>query len=189
LGWICLDETTFLVALIDPVGAGVTSINSDTSYSSSNSWAKSSTTVLGTSVISPTVIDIRTTAANRGRRYDMSSGDIVVAYEESQTLDYPTIDWSVRNEGYTLTLHIRTIQDERGVSDENFARDRLENLYKVVRHRLEQNRKGATIVIGSQSKTIDQIHTGSRTESNDRNKRLFGYKLTVELKKFAVTLP
>ena len=184
-----MDETTFLLALIDPTGAGVTSVNGVGSYNGSNSWDKSAIDMGVTGLANPTIMDIRSTAANRGRRYDMSSGDIIVVFEDGQNITYPTINWDIRNETYTMTLHIRTIQDERGVSDENFARDRLQNLYKVVRHRLEQNRKGATIVIGSQTKTIDQIHTGSRTESNDRNKRLFGYKVTVELKKFAVTLP
>ena len=184
-----MDETTFLLSLIDPVGASVDSINGDLSYSSSNSWATSSTAALGATVISPTVIDIRSTAANRGRRYDMSSGDIVVVYEDGQSISYPTINWDIRNETYTMTLHIRTIQDERGVSDENFARDRLENLYRIVRHRIEQNRRGATIVLDGETKKMDQLFLGSRSESNDRKKRLFGYKLTVEMKKFAVGVP
>lgn len=184
-----MDETTFLLSLIDPTGASVTSVNGDLSYDSSNSWAASSTTALGTSVISPTVMDIRSTAANRGRRYDLSSGDIVVVYEDGQSISYPSINWDIRNETYTMTLHIRTIQDERGVSDENFARDRLENLYKVVRHRIEQNRTGATIVLDGKTKKMDQLFVGSRSESNDRKKRLFGYKLTVEMKKFAVGIP
>jgi len=184
-----LDETTFLVALLDPTGSSVTSINGDGSYNSSNSWANSSTTALGSSVSSPTVMDIRSNAANRGRRYDMSSGDIIVVYEDGQNITYPTINWDIRNETYTMTLHIRTIQDERGVSDENFARDRLENLYKVVRHRIEQNRTGVTIVLDGKTKKMDQLFVGSRSESNDRKKRLFGYKLTVEMKKFAVGIP
>jgi hypothetical protein len=65
----------------------------------------------------------------------------------------------------------------------------LENLYKIVRHRLEANRKGATVTVSGNSAKVNQIHLGSRTESNDRNKRVFGYKITVELKRFAISLP
>ena len=43
--------------------------------------------------------------------------------------------------------------------------------------------------VGSDSLKINQIYFGARTESNDRNKRLFGYKITVELKRFAVAIP
>lgn len=184
-----MDETTFLLALIDPTGAGVTSVNGVGSYNGSNSWDKSAIDMGVTGLANPTIMDIRSTAANRGRRYDMSSGDIIVVFEDGQNITYPTINWDIRNETYTMTLHIRTIQDERGVSDENFARDRLQNLYKVVRHRLEQNRKGVTIVLDGETKKMDQLFVGSRSESNDRKKRLFGYKLTVEMKKFAVAIP
>jgi hypothetical protein len=126
---------------------------------------------------------------NRAVRYDLSSGDLIIVYESGQSIDYPTISWDVRNEVYTQTIDIRTIQDERSGTDANFARDRLERLYTVARHRLEQNRKGSTVTISSDSNKMNQLFTGSRTESNDRNKRLFGYKLTVEMKKFAVAIP
>tara|TARA_R100001082_G_scaffold93193_1_gene59977 strand:- start:7959 stop:8525 length:567 start_codon:yes stop_codon:yes gene_type:complete len=188
-----MDVVTYLIALLDPAGtsagAAVTSIDGVTSFSGTNSWANSSNAVLGTSLNTPTIIDIRSAAANRGRRYDLSSGDLITVYETSNSVEYPTISWDVRNENFTLTIDMRTIQDERGVSDENFARDRLANLYKVVRHRLEQNRKGATIVLSGETEKIDQLHLGSRTESNDKRKRIFGYKLTVDLKKISVAIP
>jgi len=184
-----MDETTFLVALLDPVGASVTSINGDASYSSSNSWAASATSALGGSLISPTVVDIRNMTANKASRYDLSTGDLIIVYETGDSQEYPTISWDVRNENYTMTINMRTLQDERGVSDANFARNRLANLYKVVRHRLEQNRKGVTIVLDGETLKIHQLHLGSRTESNDRNKRLFGYKLTVDMKRFAIAIP
>ena len=189
-----MDETTYLIAILDPTGtqagsAAVTTIDGSASYSSTNSWGTSATSALGGSLITPTIVDIRNMAANKGRRFDLSSGDLITVYETSQNIEYPTISWDLRNESYTMTIDIRTIQDERGVSDENFARDRLANLYKVVRHRLEQNRKGATIVLDGETKTINQLHLGSRTESNDKRKRLFGYKLTVDMKVFAVSLP
>ena len=193
-----MDETTFLVALIDPSnysddGATVSTING-ASYSSTNSWAASALTVLGSSwatlVSTPNVVDIRNMNKNKAMRYDLSSGDIIIVYESGQTIEYPTISWDVRNEDYNMTISVRTLQDERGASDANFARSRLENLYKVLRHRLEQNRKGVTITLSDgESLKMNQVFVGNRTESNDRNKRLFGYKLTADMKKYAVTIP
>ena len=165
-----MDETTYLVALIDPSnysddGATVSTING-AAFSSTNTWAKSAEAVLGGSwaslVGTPTVVDIRNMSKNK----------------------------AMRNEVYNMTIDIRTLQDERGASDANFGRGRLENLYKVLRHRLEQNRKGATITLSDgESLKMNQLFVGNRTESNNRNKRLFGYKLTADMKKFAVALP
>jgi len=193
-----MDETTFLVALINPTdysddGATVSTIDG-VAYSSVNSWSKSAETVLGASwatlVGTPTVVDIRNMNKNKAMRYDLSSGDIIIVYESGQTIEYPTISWDVRNEQYNMSISIRTLQDERGASDANFARDRLENLYKVLRHRLEHNRKGVTVTLSDgESTKFHQIFVGNRTESNDRNKRLFGYKLTADMKKFAVSIP
>ena len=193
-----MDETTFLVALINPTnysddGATVSTIDG-AAYSSVNSWSKSAETVLGgswaTLVGTPTVVDIRNMNKNKAMRYDLSSGDIIIVYESGQTIEYPTISWDVRNEQYNMSISIRTLQDERGASDANFARDRLENLYKVLRHRIEQNRKGATVTLSDgESLKMNQLFVGNRTESNDRNKRLFGYKLTADMKKYAVSIP
>ena len=54
------------------------------------------------------------------------------------------------------------------------------------RHALERGRKGYTASDGSK---FNQVFVGSRSESNDRAKRLFGYKLTVEAKRFALSIP
>jgi len=191
-----MDETTFLVALLDPAsvsGASITPTEIESGID--NDWVGSAEKVFGsesdgiTNAPTPTIVDIRNMTRNKAARYDLSSGDLIVVYQESNNINYPTITWDVRNEVHSFTINIRTLQDERGASDANFARDRLENLYRVVRHRIEQNRKGATITIGSDSLKIHQLHFGARTESNDRNKRLFGYKITVELKRFAVAIP
>ena len=187
---IYLDEVTYMVELLK--GTNI----SQSDYSGTNTWAGSATAA-GTSghQVTPTIIDIRNMNKNTALRYDMSNAtgsttsDLIVVFENSQTINYPTISWDIRDETYTLTMHIRTIQDDRGASDATFARDRLESLYKIARHRLEANRKGATVTISGDSKKFNQIHLGSRTESNDRNKRIFGYKITVEIKKFATSLP
>ena len=187
---IYLDEVTYLVELLK--GTNIT----QSDYSGTNTWAGSATAA-GTSghQVTPTIIDIRNMNKNTALRYDMSNAtgsttsDLIVVFENSQTINYPTIGWDIRDETYTLTMHIRTIQDDRGASDATFARDRLESLYKIARHRLEANRKGATVTISGDTLKINQIHLGSRTESNDRNKRIFGYKITIEMKKFAQSLP
>ena len=193
-----MDETTFLVTLIDPTnysddGTTVSTING-ASFSSTNSWSYSANAVLGSSwaslVGTPNVVDIRNMTKNRAMRYDLSAGDLIIIYETGQTVEYPTISWDVRNENYNMTISIRTLQDERGASDANFARSRLQNLYKVLRHRIEQNRKGVTITLSDgESLKMNQLFVGNRTESNNRNKRLFGYKLTADMKKYAVTIP
>ena len=193
-----MDETTYLVALLDPSGYSDNSVTvsqiNDAAFSSTNSWAKSAETVLGgswaTLVGTPTVVDIRNMNKNTAMRYDLSSGDLIIIYESGQTIEYPTISWDVRNENYNMTIDVRTLQDERGASDPNFARSGLANLYKVIRHRLEQNRKGATITLSDgKSLKMNQLFVGNRTESNNRNKRLFGYKLTADMKKYAVSIP
>ena len=185
-----MDEVTYLINLLK--GGGI----SQSKFTGTNTWAASATSAGASGhQVTPTIIDIRNMVKNKAARYDLSraasgesSSDLIVVFEDSQSVENPTIDWSVRNETYSLTLHIRCIQDERGASDSNYARDRLENLYKIVKHRIDGNRRGATVTIGSDSKRFDQIHLGSRTESNDRSKRIFGYKVTIEIKKFAVPL-
>ena len=193
-----MDETTYVVALIDPVnysddGVTVSTMNG-AAFSSTNSWSYSANQVLGSSwaslVGTPNVVDIRNMNKNKAMRYDLSSGDLIIVYETGQTLEYPTANWDVRHEKYNMTISIRTLQDERGASDANFARKRLENLYKVLRHRIEQNRKGVSIVLSDgETLSMNSIYVGNRTESNDRNKRLYGYKLTVDMQKYAVAIP
>ena len=83
-------------------------------------------------------------------------------------------------------MHIRTVHDERAGGDASFGRDRLRALYLVARHALESARRGYTASDGSK---FNQIFVGSRNESNDRAKRLFGYKVSIEAKRFALTVP
>jgi len=180
---------TYLVELLK--GGGI----SQSKFTGTNTWAGSATTV-GTSghQVTPTIIDIRNMTKNKAARYDLSSAtgsespDLIIVFEDGQTVTYPTIDWTTRDETYTFTAHIRCIQDERGSADADFGRDRLESLYKILQHRLEGNRKGATVTVGSDTKRFHQIHLSSRSESNDRRKRIFGYKVNIELKKYATAL-
>ena len=187
-----MDEVTYVVELLKGTNIATSQ------YGGTNTWAGSisSLSIPAAHQVTPTIIDIRNMTKNKGRAYDLStaasgesSSDLIVVFEDSQTINYPTVAYDIRNEIYTLTLHIRTIQDDRGASDANFARDRLENLYKIVRHRLEANRKGAKVTVSGDSNTFDLIYLRGRTESNDRAKRLFVYKVQIELQKYAVALP
>ena len=110
-------------------------------------------------------------------------------FEDGQDIEYPTISWDVRNEIYNITCHIRTISGgDTRAADNIFAHDRLESLYKSLRHTLEAKRKGATVTINGDSLKMNHIILGGRTESNNKAKRLFGYKINVTMKKFAVTV-
>jgi len=174
-----MDEVTYLVQLLK------------------QNWASASLAAgLPNHQITPTIIDIRNLDKNKGRRYDLSqkvegesSSDLIIVFEDGQDIEYPTISLDVRNETYNMTLHIRCIQDERQQGFENFGRDRLNSLYRITRYIIESNRKGSTITHNDESKRFDLITFGTRSESNDRNKRLFGYKINLTMKKFAISIP
>ena len=69
-----------------------------------------------------------------------------------------------------------------------YGHDRLESIYKSLRYTIESQRKGATVTIGSDSLKMHQIHLGGRIESNNKAKRLFGYKVNVTMKRFAISV-
>ena len=158
----------------------------------SSNWSSSVTTLVSAGTISadhagtPNFVDVRTLQKNKGVRYDLTAKDVIVFFEDSQNIEYPTVHFDVRNETYSFTMHMRTIHDERAGTDADFGRDRLRAIYLIARHTLERGRTGYTASDGSK---FNQVFVGSRSESNDRSKRLFGYKLTIEAKRFALTLP
>lgn len=158
----------------------------------SSKWSSSVTTLVNAGTISadhagtPNFVDVRTLQKNKGVRYDLTAKDVIVFFEDSQNIEYPTINFDVRNETYSFTMHMRTIHDERAGTDADFGRDRLRAIYLIARHTLERGRAGYTASDGSK---FNQVFVGSRSESNDRSKRLFGYKLSVETKRFALILP
>ena len=158
----------------------------------SSKWSSSVTTLINAGTISadhagtPNFVDVRTLQKNKGVRYDLTAKDVIIFFEDSQNIEYPTTNFDVRNETYSFTMHMRTIHDERAGTDAAFGKDRLKALYLIARHTLERGRTGYTASDGSK---FNQVFVGSRSESNDRSKRLFGYKLTVETKRFALALP
>jgi len=158
----------------------------------SSKWSSSVSTLVSAGTISadhagtPNFVDVRTLDKNKGVRYDLTAKDVIVFFEDSQSIEYPTVHFDVRNETYSFTMHMRTIHDERAGTDASFGKDRLKALYLIARHTLERGRTGYTASDGSK---FNQVFVGSRSESNDRSKRLFGYKLTIEAKRFALALP
>ena len=169
-----MDEVSLLIDLVS------------SNWSSSATTLQSAGTISADHVATPNFVDVRTLQKNKGVRYDLTAKDVIIFFEDSQNIEYPTVHFDVRNETYSFTMHIRTIHDERAGTDANFGRDRLRALYLVARHALERSRTGYTASDGS---NFNQLFVGSRSESNDRSKRLFGYKLTIEAKRFALTLP
>lgn len=194
-----MDETTYLVTLLDEYwNTAVTALGSD---------------IPSIHRVKPQIMDIRSMDSTRtngkgGNRVRISSAkettadgvtpskDLVVIMEDSQSIEYPTRDWSVRNETYSMSISIRTKQDDRRTNDSGrvspsgstFGRDRIENLYKIVRYIIETNRRGWFRSAGTLFQDIKHITFGSRTESNDKKSRIFGYKINVTLKRFSVCL-
>ena len=194
-----MDETTYLVTLLDEYwNTAVTALGSD---------------IPSIHRVKPQIMDIRSMDSTRtngrgGNRVRISSAkettadgvtpskDLVVVMENSQSIEYPTRDWSVRNETYSMSVSIRTKQDDRRTNDSGrvspsgstFGRDRIENLYKIVRYIIETNRRGWFRTTGTLFQNIKHINFGSRTESNDKKSRIFGYKIDVTLKRFSVSL-
>jgi len=169
-----MDEVSLLMDLVS------------TNWSSSVSTLVSAGTISADHAGTPNFVDVRTLQKNKGVRYDLTAKDVIIFFEDSQNIEYPTVHFDVRNETYSFTMHMRTIHDERAGTDADFGKDRLKALYLIARHTLERGRTGYTASDGSK---FNQVFVGSRSESNDRSKRLFGYKLTIEAKRFALALP
>lgn len=197
-----MDEVTYLVTLLDEY------------------W-ETALTALGDTIpaihkVKPQIMDIRDMSSTRndskpgrgGNKVRISSAretagdnstpslDVIVVMQNSQTIDYPTRDWSVRNETHEMSVTIRTKQDDRRTnnnaqvapSGSTFGRDRIENLYKIVRYIIETNRRGWFRSAGSLEENIKHLVLGSRTDANDKKSRIFGYRINVTMKRFANSL-
>ena len=159
-------------------------------WSSSASALVSAGTITANHNATPKFIDIRSIEPQEGRRVDIDSESVIVVFEDSSATSYPTIDYSARNEDFAFTLHLRVLH-RRDMTSNTFSRDRLESLYKIVRYIFENNAFRPTVYAtpaDSSSAVLgdaDLIRLTSRSEANDRGKRLLGYKIGVELKRFA----
>jgi len=177
-----MDEVSLLIDILTNTNASL-----GTTWSQAAIALQSAGTIAAAHVVTPDIIDIRSLTANKGTRVDLSrTPATIVVFEDSQSMTYPTVHYDVRHETYTFTLHIRVLHDERGGADAAQGKDRLRAIYLILRRVLESNRRGYTASDGS---NFNQLFVGSRSESNDRKKRLFGYKVTIEAKRFAITLP
>ena len=185
-----MDEVTFLLRLLEDrwAAAGAALVSAGKIASGHN--------------VIPRFVDVRSIKPNEGRRVDADMKGILVVYEDSNSTDYPTIDHSVRNETYGFTIHIRVLHRRDFAQDGSeanyntgltYSRDRLHAMYRIARYILENNSLKPTVYVGGgTSGTVEDdaelIKLQSRSEANDRGKRLLGYKLSVEMKRFARTV-
>jgi hypothetical protein len=177
-----MDEVSLLIDILTNTNTAL-----GTTWSQAAQALESAGTISSSNVVLPDVIDIRTMSANKGVRVDLSRTPVtIVVFEDSQSMTYPTIHYDIRHETYSFTLHIRVLHDERAGVDASQGKDRLRAIYLILRRVLESNRRGYTASDGT---NFNQLFVGSRSESNDRKKRLFGYKVTLEAKRYALTLP
>ena len=120
------------------------------------------------------------------------SRDVIVIMETGNSIEYPTLFWDIRNKIYNMSISIRTRQDDRILNDNTrvspqgtFGIERIQSLYLLVRYILEQKRRG-WLKNGSQIyENVNHLILGNRTESNDKKNRIFGYKVSVVMKKLA----
>ena len=131
-------------------------------------------------------IDVRSIEPNKGRRVDADEKAVIIVYEESNSITHPTIDWGVRNEEYSFTIHLRVLH-QKDWGDLTFSRVRLQSLYQIVRSIIEKKGLRPKVVVNSNTYTADLIEITGRSEANDRGKRLLGYKLSVTMKRFGRT--
>ena len=167
-----MDEVTFIIELLSD------------NWSSAASTLQSRGDITTAHIETPRFIDVRSIAPNEGRRVDIDSQSVIVVFEDSSSTEYPTIDYAVRNETFTFTLHIRVLH-RRDFTELTFSRDRLQALYRIARFIIEDNALRTTVNAGTANEeSAELIKLTSRSEANDRGKRLLGYKLSVEMKRF-----
>ena len=177
-----MDEVSFIISLLDDNWSDAV-----TDTGSGNNTYGDALPGVAQHRVKPTFIDIRSLVPQQGRRFDADSGDVVIVYEDSASITHPTIDWTVRNEEYGFTLHIRTLQP-KGQSVLTFSRDRLKSLYQIVRYVLEKKGLRPSVIDNSITYKADLVEITGRSEANDRGKRLLGYKVSVTMKRFGRTI-
>jgi len=173
-----MDEVTLIIRLLQD------------NWSSSAAALVTAGEITASHNATPKFIDIRSIEPQEGRRVDIDSESVIIVFEDSSATSYPTIDYAARNEDFSFTLHLRVLH-RRDMTSNTFSRDRLEALYKIVRYIFENNAFRPTVYATPADNTsaalgdADLVRLTSRNEANDRGKRLLGYKIGVELKRFA----
>tara|TARA_R100000781_G_scaffold76230_2_gene47389 strand:- start:13872 stop:14387 length:516 start_codon:yes stop_codon:yes gene_type:complete len=167
-----MDEVSFIIELLSD------------NWSAAASTLQTRGDITNTHIETPRFIDVRSIAPNEGRRIDMDSQSAIVVFEDSSSTEYPTIDYAVRNETFTFTLHLRVLH-RRDFTEVTFSRDRLQALYRIARYIIEDNALRPTVNAGtSTEESAELIKLTARSEANDRGKKLLGYKISVEMKRF-----
>ena len=180
-----MDEVSFLIRLLEDNwgnNSTITAGQSGIKQSDGSAWVNTPT---------PEFIDIRSIEPGKGNRYDMDTKPVIIIYEDSATLTHPTIDYSVRNEEYTFTIHLRVLH-RRDYSELTYSRRQLQSLYQMARHILEQKALRPKVYVNNNSNnaveaSAELVEITGRSEANDRGKRLLGYKMTVTMKRFGRT--
>jgi len=179
-----MDEVTFVIRLL--------SDNWSTAASSDGNGKNGfgdNTPGLANHRVTPTFVDVRSLEAGKGRRFDADQNAVIVVYEDSASMSLPTIDWSIRNEDYTFTIHLRVLH-QKDWSVLTYSRDRLQSLYQITRYILEKKGLRPKVFDGSDNLegSAELIQLTGRSEANDRGKRLLGYKMSVTMKRFGRTV-
>ena len=180
-----MDEVSFLIRLLED------NWGNDSTITAGKSGIKQSDGSAWVNTPPPEFIDIRSIEPGKGNRYDMDTKPVIIIYEDSATLTHPTIDYSVRNEEYTFTIHLRVLH-RRDYSELTYSRRQLQSLYQMARHILEQTALRPKVYVNNNSNnaveaSAELVEITGRSEANDRGKRLLGYKMTVTMKRFGRT--
>ena len=159
---VILDEVTFVMRLLkDNWDAASLTLHA----------SGGATKQINAAVPLPKIIDVRSIAPKEGRRVDADSDSaIIIVYEDSNSTEYPTIDYSVRNETFNFTIHMRVLH-RRDYAELTTSRDKLQDIYRIVRYILESKSLRPTVTTVSGGTTNIQsaeiIKLKSRSEAND----------------------
>jgi len=105
-----MDEVTLIIRLLQD------------NWSSSAAALVTAGEITASHNATPKFIDIRSIEPQEGRRVDIDSESVIVVFEDSASSSYPTIDYAVRNEDFTFTLHLRVLH-RRDMTSNTFSRD------------------------------------------------------------------
>ena len=178
-----MDEVEFIIRLLQDNWSNASTIaagKKDVKQANGNSWTYTPT---------PMFIDIRSLEPGKGKRVDLDEKAVVIVYEDSASVSHPTIDRAVRNEEYGFTLHLRVLH-RRDYTELTYSRRLLQVLYQMARHILEKNGLRPKVYDSNNNleASAELIQITGRSEANDRGKRLFGYKLSVSMKRVGRTI-
>jgi len=116
----------------------------------------------------PVIMDITTTDAGRGKRFDLQRNDGIFLYETAHNEEQPDIFYDFVNTRINITVDARTIR----------GRDRMMKLEDEIRRIVHLKRKGDAI-------NFDRLLYKTRTDLSDRTKHLHRFTFQIEIVIFA----